>query len=263
MNFNRTVSGFVGICAMLCALVLGYAAEETAVAPPTLSNVVGTVAPEITARAILTNANVLVGTNGLSGLSLARAMDPETLAAMMNSLDEKQRLGAGDKVSYRVIEDQDPAVPLVVGDSGDLDIPYLGLVGAVNKTCRQLASEVKGLLEKQYYIRATVIIGLDQVNKKRTLGRVYLVGQIRLNGPQEIPDDERFTLSKAILKAGGFSDFADRKKVRLVRGGNTNNVDKSTTVVNVADIWEKGLTKNDPVLEPDDLIFVPAKLVNF
>jgi protein involved in polysaccharide export with SLBB domain len=143
-----------------------------------------------------------------------------------------------------------------------VDVPYFGLVAAMGKTCKQLASEVKELLEKQYYYRATVIIGLDQINRKRTLGKVYVVGQVRVNGPQEIPDDETYTVSKAILKAGGFSDFADKKKVKLVRGKGADP-SKRTIVVNVAEIWEKGKVENDVTLEPDDLIFVPARLVNF
>lgn len=83
-----------------------------------------------------------------------------------------------------------------------------------------------------------------------------------MNGPQEIPDDESYTVSKAILKAGGFSDFADKKKVKLIRakGGDAS---KRTIVVNVSDIWEKGKVENDVTLEPEDLIFVPARLVNF
>ena len=177
------------------------------------------------------------------------------------ALDDTQKLGIGDRVSYRVIEDQEETKLLTITDVGDIDVPYIGLVPAVNKTCKQLAREIKAILEKEFYYRATVIIGLDIINKKRTLGKVYVVGQVRLNGPQEIPDDETYTVSKAILKAGGFSEFADKKKVRLVRAKNPN--EKKTLIINVSDIWEKGKTENDVVVEPDDLIYVPARLVNF
>jgi len=159
---------------------------------------------------------VLLGSPRSPGADFAavipRLLDPKALATMMASLDDRQKLGTGDKVIYRVIEDQDEPKSLTVADSGDVDVPYFGLVAAMGKTCKQLASEVKELLEKQYYYRATVIIGLDQINRKRTLGKVYVVGQVRVNGPQEIPDDETYTVSKAILKAGGSATLPTRRR---------------------------------------------------
>jgi len=50
--------------------------------------------------------------------------------------------------------------------------------------------------------------------------------------------------------------------VKLVRGKGADP-SKRTIVVNVAEIWEKGKVENDVTLEPDDLVFVPARLVNF
>ena len=189
--------------------------------------------------------------------------DPQALAALMASLDDTKKLGAGDKVTYLVLEDQDETKALTVSDGGDLDVPYLGLITSMKKTCKQLATEVKGLLEKRDYRRATVIISLQEINKKRILGKVYVVGQVRQSGPQEIPDDEVFTVSKAILKAGGFSDFADKHKVKLIKGGVHGEDSKNSVIVNVADIWEKGKTSNDIALQADDVVFVPKKNINF
>ena len=73
------------------------------------------------------------------------------------------------------------------------------------KAIYKAAEELKGLLEKEYYYRATVIIGLDQASK--ILGKVYVLGPVRNQGPVEIPANETFTAGKAILRAGGFGDF--------------------------------------------------------
>jgi protein involved in polysaccharide export with SLBB domain len=181
----------------------------------------------------------------------------------MASLDDTKKLGPGDKITYRVLEDQDETAPLTVSDAGDVDVPYLGLVQGTKKSCKQLALEIKDRLEKSTYRRATVIISLQEINRKRILGKVYVVGQVRLSGPQEIPDDEVFTVSKAILKAGGFSDFADKHKVRLIHGGARNENATNTVIINVAEIWEKGKTGNDVPVEADDLVYVPKRSVNF
>jgi protein involved in polysaccharide export with SLBB domain len=157
------------------------------------------------------------------------------------------------------VEDEEDPKPLLVTDSGDLEFPYIGRFPAVDKTCRQLARELKAELEKEYYYHATVIIAVDVMAKNR--GRVYLVGPVRMPGPQEIPSDEVFTLSKAILRAGGFTDYADKKNVRVTRKG----VDNAEQIlkVNVSEILDKGKTESDLKLEAGDLIVVPERLIRF
>ena len=103
-----------------------------------------------------------------------------------------------------------------------------------------------------------------QSNKKRILGKIYVSGQVRQSGPLEISDDEVFTVSKAILKAGGFSDFADKRHVALIReGAQGGGSGQKPQVINVQDIWEKGKTENDVPVQADDIILVPKKTVNF
>jgi len=181
-------------------------------------------------------------------------------AKEMDSLDDRQKLGPGDRVTYRVIEDQDEPRPLTVTDSGDLEVPYYGLVHAAGKTSRQLAREIKTLLEGKLYYQATVILAVEVVNKTRVNGKVYVTGQVRNPGGYEIPSGENFTISKAILNAGGFSDFSDKKNVRLIRKIASG---KQTLVINVQEIWGKGNLDKDLVVQPDDLIVVPARLVNY
>jgi len=175
------------------------------------------------------------------------------------ALDEKHKLAVGDKISFQIIEDRDPAKSLTVTDSGELDMPYVGRVVALSKTCKQLAQELKVLLEKEYYYRASVVIGLDSVSKVR--GRLYIWGQVRNQGPVEIPAGENLTVGKVILRAGGFADFANKKKVKLVR---TNPDGKNQTFeLNMVVIMEDGRTELDMAVQEDDSIIVPARLINF
>lgn len=192
-------------------------------------------------------------TNGTSSLLFSNA------AISMTALDDRQRLGSGDRVTFRVIEDQDEPRSLTITDSGDLLVPYLGLVRAAGKTSLQLAKEVKALLEKELYYKATVIIALEVVNKTRVTGKVYVTGQVRNKGGFDIPGGETLTVSKAILNAGGFSDFSDKKNVRLIR----KTADGTQTfVINIVEI-EKGRLEKDMLVQPEDMIVVPARLVNY
>jgi protein involved in polysaccharide export with SLBB domain len=195
----------------------------------------------------------------------ARAADTNDLAwrvtiENMDLLDDHQKIGPGDRLTYRVIEDQDEPRALIVADTGDLEVPYYGLVRTTGKTSLELAKEIKGLLEQKLYYHATVIISVEVVNKTRVNGKVYVTGQVRNRGGYDIPASEDFTVSKAILSAGGFSDFSDKKNVRLIR---KTHAGKKTYVINVAEIWDKGKIEKDMAVQSDDLIVVPERLINY
>ena len=193
-----------------------------------------------------------------SGDTNASAASPAAYAA-----DDKYKLRVGDKVSFQIIEDREAPKSLLVADSGELDIPYVGRVAATDKSCRQLAGELKAFLEKDYYYRATVIISLDSAN--RLLGRIYVWGQVRNQGPMDISVNENLSAGKAILRAGGFADFANKKKVRVVRAGGAGGdaAGKQSFELNMVDILENGKTEKDIVLQSDDFIIVPSRLINF
>jgi protein involved in polysaccharide export with SLBB domain len=133
---------------------------------------------------------------------------------------------------------------------------------------------IKTELEKKYYYHATVIIAVDSM--ARTRGKIYVSGSVRAAGPQEIPSDETLTLSKAILRAGGFTDYADKHNVTITRkkhapvsdipwvpGSTGSGAGEQKLTVDVAKILEKGKTDLDVPLEPDDLIIVLDKVINF
>jgi protein involved in polysaccharide export with SLBB domain len=192
----------------------------------------------------------------------AAAVEPATTSTVMRTnsmtvLDDKKKLGSNDYVSFRVVEDRDnDSQHLRVNDGGELEVPYVGLVQAAGKSCKELAYSIKAALEREYYYHATVIIAVDHISEK-SRGKVYVYGSVKGQGPQEIPADESYTVSKAIIRAGGFGDFADKKKIKLTRKSG------ETVVVNLKRVIEEGRTDEDVVVRPDDQIYVPQKLVNF
>jgi polysaccharide export outer membrane protein len=177
------------------------------------------------------------------------------------SLDDRHLLTVGDRLSFRILEDEDPVSILTVTDTGELEVPYVGRVLVTGKTCRLLAAELKAALEKDYYRHATVVIGIETMVK--TAGTIYIVGPVKNCGPQNIPDGETLMLSQAILKAGGFTEFAAQNKVRVTRKSTTAGKPDEIFFVNVQDVLEKGENEADIPLEAGDLIYVPTKLLNF
>src|SRR3954465_14960882 len=184
----------------------------------------------------------------------ATTVEPPTTSTVMRTnsmtvLDDKKRIGPNDFVSFRVVEDRDnESQRLRVNDNGELEVPYIGLVPASGRTCKDLAYAVKSSLEREYYYHATVIIAVDHISEK-SRGKIYVYGSVKAQGPQEIPADESYTVSKAIIRAGGFGDFANKRKVKVTRkNGQDYTIDLKRVI-------EEGKPDADMVLQPDDQIY--------
>jgi protein involved in polysaccharide export with SLBB domain len=132
-------------------------------------------------------------------------------------------------------------------------------VSVAKKTCKQLAQELKEILEKEYYYRASVVLSIDSVSKMR--GKIYIYGQVKAPGSIELPTEENFTVAKAILRAGGFGEFADKKGVTVFH--TTPEGVKQKTVLNMQEIFEQGKNEKDVILQDEDSVLVPEKRFNF
>jgi len=179
-------------------------------------------------------------------------------------LDENHLLAPGDELFFKILEDKKPAEKLTVTDSGEVNVPYIGRTSVTNKTCRTLATELKTLLEKDYYYRATVIIGLDFLNKvakvDKVIGRALIFGEVHNQGTVDILSGQTMTVSEAILHAGGLTDSANKKKIRIIR---SNGHGSTNIEVNLADLLDKGKTEKDVPIEPNDYIIVPTKSIRY
>ncbi|MEM9281793.1 MAG: polysaccharide biosynthesis/export family protein [Verrucomicrobiota bacterium] len=225
---------------------------------------------------------------------------PFAVTNSMNALDDTRQLGIGDVLAFRVVEDNSRLQSLIVTDSGEIEIPYIGRLYAKGKTCKQLASEVKQELEREYYQQATVIIGLDWAgtrmrrdNDSFVGDKVHVWGEVRKEGAVAIPPDGSLTLTEAILAAGGFTPFADRSEVTVLRntgdtgatfaepapkekvgffkrifgGGSKRKTEAPSSTqefrVNVKRIMERGDLANNISLKPNDVVIIDEKMINF
>ena len=180
----------------------------------------------------------------------------------MEVLDDKKKLGRNDYVSFRVVEDRDnDSQRLRVNDSGELEVPYVGLVPAEGAGTLVLEE-----LDHARARGATIwgeVVGYGcssdayhMVAPDPEGGRIYIYGSVKAQGPEELPANETFTVSKAIIRAGGFGDFANKRKVKVTRK------DGSDHTVDLKRVIEEGHTEEDIVLEPDDQVYVPQRLIN-
>ena len=194
-------------------------------------------------------------------------------AAVINSmevLDDTQPIEPGDVISIRIVEDRREPLQLRVGATGEVNAPHIGLVRAAGRTCKELAFQVKRDLERSYYNTATVVVAIDLKRQDDPNSRTRMAsseidfftvyGQVLRQGKYELPADEDVTISQAILRAGGFAQFANPNKVKLVRKTPQGN---KTVIVNLDQIMRRGNLDYDIYLRNNDVIIVDEKKVNF
>lgn len=202
------------------------------------------------------------GTVGETGKTnqTAAARQPAMLS------NETRLILAGDKLSYRISEDREAARILVVSSSGEIEVPYLGRVPVAGRAVGQAEKEIKVLLERELYYQATVALSLEAAAQKPSIDsrikskQVLVVGQVRMQGVQEIPGGERYTVSRAVRKAGGLTALANGRIVQIARKVD-GRTEKITT--DVLAILQEGKFENDLELQDDDMVIVPEKVAHF
>ncbi|HEY4284655.1 MAG TPA: polysaccharide biosynthesis/export family protein [Chthoniobacterales bacterium] len=133
----------------------------------------------------------------------------------------------------------------VVDSGGTVSLPYINKVHAAGLAPSQLAREVENAYRAgKIYTNPNVTIIMAAAARFVNVG-----GAVRQ--PSRVPFTEDMTLLTAINAAGGFNDFADQKKVRLLRGSE----------VKIFDIrqFRKDPSK-DVGLRPGDRVEVPQTL---
>ena len=134
------------------------------------------------------------------------------------------------------------SAPYTVDDSGALNLPYIGLLKVTGLALNQAQTLIENRLKSdKIYTHPSVTISPGANTRFISIG-----GQVK--GPGRIPYTADLTLSSAIHAAGGFTDYADRKKVKLTR-------DNTKEIVNVKEIGNH--PEKDIKLLPGDQIEVP------
>lgn len=156
-------------------------------------------------------------------------------------------LRVGDPVELKISgvpaeEQQQVNNIYTVDSSGMVNMPYINKVKAAGLTPAELSSSIEGSYRSSgIYTNPTITIVMAPTARFVNVG-----GAVR--NPQRVPFTEDMTLLTAINAAGGFNDFADQRKVRVLRGSS----------VQVYDVRE---SRRDPSrdvkLQPGDRIEVP------
>lgn len=177
-------------------------------------------------------------------------------------IDPNRKLSQGDQLSFKIEQDDEPAIPLIVSHTGEVVVePLERAVRVAGMTAKQAEGEIKRLLEKDYYHTATVRLLVDKVNVTANMGYVYLSGAVNRVGAIPVYQERPMRLSEAIYTAGGFSKFADTRKVKVTRRSKSGGAE--TFIRDLKRVMQEGDLNQDMLLQDGDQIFVKETYVKW
>ncbi len=146
------------------------------------------------------------------------------LAATAASLHAQATLRVGDPFEIKIAgvpADEQAQVnnTYTVDASGTINLPYINKVKAAGLTPAEFAASVESAYRAgKIYSNPTITVLMQPTARFVNVG-----GAVRT--PSRVPFTEDMTLLTAINAAGGFNDFADQRKVRVLRGNAVQQYD--------------------------------------
>ena len=132
-----------------------------------------------------------------------------------------------------------------ISDEGTIKLLYLEEMQAAGMKPSQLMRKVeKAYEDAEIFTKPNVVIILGEAGALQRY--VSVLGEV--NTRRGVSVTPGLTLLDAIAQCGGFSDFANPRRVKLTRGGKATIHDLSKTT-----------SKANVKLEPNDIINVPSR----
>jgi polysaccharide biosynthesis/export protein len=155
----------------------------------------------------------------------------------------KYQIGAEDLLFVRVWREPDFTLPVAVRPDGKITMPLIGEVRAAGQSPLQLTATLKQLL-MQYLNNPDVSVFVTEVRSKK----FYIDGEV--NRPGSFALVTPTSVLEALSRSGGFREFANTKKIRILRGGEIRHF-------NYKDVTNGKHLEQDIVVENGDHIIVP------
>ena len=198
----------------------------------------------------------------------------DTLTSM-DELDNSEKLKPDNIISIRFIENKRSAAQQIVAVTGEIQVPYIGLIKAEGLTCRELAFKIKPELaklekgylvdfrvtpevDKSFFKNATVLVTLDAEGEHITRFRdpdlpfVVAFGSVAKQGKFDFAGIPDHKLSGLIKYAGGLTSKSAAPKIRIIRKTDQGN---KTLVVDGKALLEQR-PEADLVLQASDVVIV-------
>jgi polysaccharide export outer membrane protein len=145
----------------------------------------------------------VVGTSGTTA-------SPKAAAANANA---DYRLASGDKLRIEIYKDAQLSQSLQIRPDGKITLPLVGDVPAAGRTSVELRDAIATSL-KDYITNPVVTVIVTETMPQV----VFITGEVNKPGSYALVNGQMSVL-QALAMAGGLTDFANRKDIRILRKG--------------------------------------------
>jgi len=164
----------------------------------------------------------------------------------LSNADEPFRIGREDVLDIAVWRDPDLTRTLPVRPDGFISMPMVGEIQAEGKTALELSEEIKSRLAP-FIQQPKVTVVVREVNSSR----IFVTGEVA--HPGAFPLRGKVSVVQAIALAGGFSDFASKDRILVIRQGREGG----EIPVRYSDMVADNSNRRELFLKPGDTIVVP------
>jgi polysaccharide export outer membrane protein len=172
------------------------------------------------------------------------AVGPEAAAA---TTDPAYVIGAEDVLDVNVWKEPDMTRVVPVRPDGKITLPLINDVQAAGSTPQQLAAAVTEKLRK-FMTEPQVTVIVTQINSQR----VFVIGEVLRAGA--FPLVPGTTVLQALANAGGFTTFANVKKIHVMRTVDGKHIELP---FNYREVLKGDNPDQNIKLEPGDTVVVP------
>ena len=187
----------------------------------------------------------------VASLSAARNDSPAAGDALPSvtpaTTDPAYVIGPEDVIDINVWKEPDMTRIVPVRPDGKISLPLINDVQAAGSTPQQLAADVTKKLRK-FITEPQVTVIVTAINSQR----VFVVGEVLRAGA--FPLIPGMTVLQALASAGGFTTFADVKKIHVMRLVNGKHVEMP---FNYREVLKGDNPDQNIKLEPGDTVVVP------
>jgi len=118
-------------------------------------------------------------------------------------------LGAGDKVEIKVFGQPDLEVTALLGNSGEVNYPFLGKVKLAGLNTSEVEQVITQGLQPDYLVNPNVYVQVVQYRP------FYIHGEVE--NPGAYPYQPAMTVNQAIALAGGLTERASTDKIFIFK----------------------------------------------
>jgi polysaccharide export outer membrane protein len=168
-------------------------------------------------------------------------------AAQTTASDAEYKIGGGDVLRIDVWKEDQLTRTVPVRPDGKVTLPLLNDVQAAGLTPVQLAGVISDGLKK-YVNNPQVTVAIAEINSRR----IYVTGEVTRAGV--FPLLQSMTVLQALSSTSGFTQFARRKKIYVLRVENGKQI---KLPFNYKDVVDGKKPEQNILLQPGDVIVVP------